>query len=195
MDLFCTGKTNNLERDGFVARFFEVFNEKIAEIFFNSPFSEYESLGRPTIWLNKKYYTLDFSLKNKITNEIFVCEMKCEMQYNNYKQLKLENIEQILTHRKEAFKYFLEIGKKNNTLIVKINKKEINVDGIIILWGKITDDLNELEKMKNEFRFKEILSLEEMINTMIQNNYDTYLNFINERKIWVNSFLNDIIAI
>ena len=194
VDLFSIGKTNNSERDSFVSRFFGIFNERIAEIYFNSPFSEYENLGRPTLWYNKKYYTLDFSLKNKITKEIFVCEMKCEMQYNNYKQLILSNVDQILTHKKDAFKYFLEIGKKNNNIIVKINKKEITVNGIILLWGKISENINDLEKIKSKYNFYEILSLEKMINIMILNNYDIFLDFINERKIWINNFLNDIVV-
>jgi len=81
MDLFEIGKTNNIKRDKFISRFFGIFSEEIANIYFCSPYSEYTNLGRPNISINNKHYILDFTLKNKNNGKIYICEMKCEMQY------------------------------------------------------------------------------------------------------------------
>ena len=195
MDLLKIGKSGNIEKDKFISRFFGIFNEKIAELYFNSPYSKYKNLGRPTIKYGKEKYTFDFTLQNKETNKIYVCEMKCEMQFNNYKRLLLENIDQILSHKKVSFIYFLDISKNKSKHKIEVDKKEIKTDGIILLWGKITNDTNALLKIKEHFGFYEIISLEKLINIMVENNYNEYYQYINEKREWINNFFDEIITI
>jgi hypothetical protein len=169
---------NSSSKDKFISRFFGIFNEEVASLFFQSPYSKYENLGRPTIWKNNKHYTLDFTLKSKETNNIYICEMKCEMQYMNYKRLELKDAEQIDSHTKEAFKIFLDIPNNKNAYKIDLKnngkRKVIEVDGIILLWGKTTDNKNHLLKLMEKYKFIDIISLEELINIMISKNYKNY---------------------
>jgi len=192
MNLLEIGKTNNIERDKFISRFFGIFNEDIALIYFMSPYSKYNNLGRPTIKKELEKYTLDFTLQDKNTNEIFICEMKCEIQYQNYKRLELNNKEQIKLHKKNAFIYFLDIANNMNNYVIEINKKIIKINGIILLWGKVTNDCKIINDIKDTYNIKDILSLENMINIMIDNNYQEYYNYIFEKKEWLNTFIDYI---
>jgi len=192
MDLLKIGKTDNIERDKFISRFFGIFNEDIALIYFNSPYSKYINLGRPTIKKGNEKYTLDFTLQERNNNEIYICEMKCEIQYQNYKRLELNNREQIKLHKKNAFKYFLDIAYNINEYKIETNKKIININGIILIWGKITKDKEIINEIKNIYNIKDILSLENMINIMLENNYQEYIDYINKKKEWVNTFINNI---
>ena len=193
MDLFEIGKTNNIKRDKFISRFFGIFSEEIANIYFCSPYSEYTNLGRPNISINNKQYILDFTLKNKNNGKIYICEMKCEMQYMNYKRLELNDVSQIHSHKKEAFKVFLDIAKNAENYVIKIGKDMINANGIILLWGKITRKTEKIKYIKEYFNISDILSLEDMINIMNNKNYKEYLVFLDEKKIWVNSFFDSIL--
>jgi Lhr-like helicase len=188
MNLWDIGKSNDLEKDKFISRFFGIFNESIADIYFKSPFSKYKNIGRPTIKINDERYTLDFTLKHNESEKLYICEMKSEMQYRNYMRLELENIEQIKSFTKKAFKYFLDIANNSKKYKIEVNKKTIKVDGIIMLWGKITNDSNKLNEFRKTFNVYDILSLENMINEMIKNNYSDYYQFINKKNDWVNEF-------
>ena len=192
MDLLEIGKTDNIGRDKFISRFFGIFNEDIASIYFKSPYSKYNNLGRPTIKKELEKYTLDFTLQDKNSNKIYICEMKCEMQYQNYKRLELNNENQIKSHKKNAFIYFLDLANNVNKYVIEVNKKTININGIILLWGKITNDCKIINEIKNIFSINDILSLENMINVMIKNNYQEYFNYINEKREWVNTFFHNI---
>ncbi|GHT25519.1 hypothetical protein AGMMS4957_20460 [Bacteroidia bacterium] len=178
------------ERDKYISRVFGVFSEKIAEIYFKSGYSEYESLGRPTLYKinDKKGYTLDFTLKNRKTSEFYICEMKCELQYENCKYLELSKSNQIKHHEdnKKAFQYFLDIPQNasNYRVEIKSTKEEIKPAGIILLWGKISNDKNAIDAVKTNYKITEILSLEDMINTMVEKNYDKYFDFVKERIEW-----------
>ena len=74
-------------RGNFLARVFGIFNEEIIRIWCRSESSPYKDKGRPTIYkdTNKRGSTLDFTLENTKTNEIYIAEMKCWIAYNNYK--------------------------------------------------------------------------------------------------------------
>jgi len=156
------------KRDRFISRFFGIFSEEIAGLYFeHEKLSKYQNLGRPTIKKGNDWRTLDFTLKHKETNKIYICEMKCEMQYQNFSRLELESSKQIEFHKaKEAFKWFLEIASNKNAFKVEVNdggrKNEVEIDGIILLWGKTDEE--KLKQIQEEFNIHDILSLEKMIN-------------------------------
>jgi hypothetical protein len=175
IDFFTLAKTGNIDRDKFISRFLEIFSESIARIYFSSPYSNYKDLGRPTIKKKNssdRGSTLDFTLENKKTQKIYICEMKCELQFENYKYLELNDIRQIKHHieHKEAFRRFLDLASNKGQYIVnvtKANKKNINIDGIILLWGKVTEEVEKMKIIKKEYKLFDVLSLEKMINEMI----------------------------
>jgi len=187
------------KRDKFISRFFGIFSEEIAGLYFGCPFSKYKNLGRPTIKKDNVSSTLDFTLQDKMTNKIYICEMKCEMQYQKFKRFELKSIEQVESHvkqkwHKRAFIWFLDIANNKNAYKVEIKeenrRKEIEIDGIILLWGKT--DNEKIKEIQNKFDIHDILSLEEMVNTMINNDYAPYFEYIEERREWVNKFLDGI---
>jgi uncharacterized HAD superfamily protein len=198
MNLITLAKTGNIDRDKFISRFLGIFSENIARIYFSSRYSDYKDLGRPTIKKKNssdRGSTLDFTLENKETKKIYICEMKCELQFENYKYLELNDIEQIRHHieHKEAFRRFLDLALNKEQYIVnvtKANKKDINIDGIILLWGKIAEE--EMETIKKEYKLFDVLSLEKMINKMIEKKYSEYNDFINEKEEWVKYFFEKI---
>jgi len=86
----------------------------------------------------------------------------------------------------------LDIANNVNDYNIETDKKVIKISGIILIWGKITKDYKIINEIKNTYNIKDILSLENMINTMLENNHQEYINYINEKKEWVNTFINNI---
>jgi hypothetical protein len=81
-------KTNSVERDRFLSRVFGIFSEEIVRIWCRSEISDFTDLGRPTIKevdSETRGSTLDLTLQSKSSGKIYVAEMKCELQYQNYK--------------------------------------------------------------------------------------------------------------
>ena len=54
----------------------------------------YEDLGRPTIRSPEEArgHTLDFALKDRATGKVYVTEMKCEIEYLNFRYFILESV-------------------------------------------------------------------------------------------------------
>ena len=188
-----------VERDKFLSRFFGIFNEEIVRIWCKSSI-EYEDLGRPTIRpINAigRGKTLDFTLKNVKTGEIYVTEMKCELQYMNYKYLKLQLPEQIYRHEnKDAFKWFLKLGKEPDTFEIKVqnndkgSRETIKVHGAALIWGVV--DLKMKEEICNRTGLKEIFSLENMINDLIKEKNKDYFDFLDLRNKWTSNFVESL---
>ena len=86
----------------------------------------------------------------------------------------------------------MDIANNVNDYNIETDKKVIKISGIILIWGKITKDYKIINEIKNTYNIKDILSLENMINTMLENNHQEYINYINEKKEWVNTFINNI---
>jgi hypothetical protein len=183
-----------VERDKFLSRIFGVFSEKIVEIWCKSPLSDYENLGRPTIKpINEtlKGKTLDFTLLKKNTEEIYVTEMKCELQYENYKYLKLISSQQFVHHtKKDAFKWLLELGKNPELFEVKVKGKKSEVDGAALIWGTV--DASKIDEICNETGLKIVLSLENMINDLIKENNAEYFDLLHQVQAWTSYLIDNL---
>lgn len=94
------------EKGSFLSRVFGIFNEEIVRIWARdsrSPYNIHES--RPTLYdQDNKPYTLDFLFEQD--GKFYVSEMKCEIQYNNYRYWRLESPKQLEHHKKNALHYF-----------------------------------------------------------------------------------------
>lgn len=185
MDFFDTFKTKNSQRDKYLSRIFGIFSEDIIRIWCKQNIYGYRDLGRPTIQKigdDAKKYTLDFTLIND--GKIFVAEMKCELEYQKYKFLELESIDQLGHHKRDkpAFNAFLDLAKDPKNYQVKVNGEEVHVDGAILIWGKVSNKGKEevciIEKIFD------ILSVEEVINQMIRSDSNYFNSFIAEKKEW-----------
>ena len=177
-------KSNDSNRDKFLSRIFGIFSEKFVHFWCECPQSPYKDLGRPTIKLpdEKRGYTLDFSFQSKQDGNIFIGELKCELEYENYKYLTLASPSQLDHHNKEAFKRFLDIGKNNDQYKVTINNKIVSVSGAILVWGSITPEGRR--NIINYTGLADVLSLEQIINDLINWNNQDYIDFNQQRETW-----------
>lgn len=216
---FFNNKTieNNDRRGKFLSRLFGIFSEEIVNIWCENSQSPYENLGRPTLIASDgKYYVLDFTFVDKENNK-FIVEMKSEIQYENYKYMVLDPNKDVnyLSHhlKKMAFKLFVN----KDWAKVKIKGKEV-VDkeefGTILIWGSLKEKfsivscipqkeeqvfLNTLNiQWKKKYGEKEfndvdrILSVEQMINDLIDWKDKNYANFIQKYQDDSNELFNNL---
>ena len=116
-------------------------NEEIIKIWCENSKSPFSNVGRPTIYdKDGRYYTLDFLLKDEKGN-LFVTEMKCEIEYQKYKNLTLSNSKQLNHHRtKRAFQLFLENAVSPNKHSVKVKGEPFRVSGSALVWGRTSSE-------------------------------------------------------
>ena len=77
--------------DKFLSRLFGLFSEDVVRHWCRCPEARYGDLGRPYLRFPTERYghTLDFTLRDRQTGETFVAELKCELEYDNYRYLRL----------------------------------------------------------------------------------------------------------
>jgi hypothetical protein len=105
---FCTlfkSPSQFRSRDKFLARLFGIFSEEIVRIWCKSKNASYDDIGRPRIFIppSKKGCTLDFTLKSRNDGKIYIAEMKCWVEYQNYKFLTLQSANQLEELSNAAF--------------------------------------------------------------------------------------------
>lgn len=185
-------RTANGGRDNFLSRLFGIFNEDIVRIWCNDARSPYDNVGRPTIRsvMGGKGYTLDFALKERATERIFVSEMKCELAYDGYKYLVLSASHQVEHHKGAAFKVFLDTLKYPDNYKITINGKPQKTSGAILVWGHCTDEGRN--SASTVYGFHTVLSLQDMINDLREWQNDTYMGFLGERQAWCNQLFNGL---
>jgi len=78
-------------KDKFLSRLFGIFSEDIVRIWCNDSQSPYLDLGRPTIKIDdeKRGRTMDFTFQSRDNGKNFVGELKCELEYENYRYMTL----------------------------------------------------------------------------------------------------------
>lgn len=89
-----------IARGKYLSRVFGIFSEEIVRQWASDPRCPYENLGRPTLRKrgDRVGSTLDFTLRHKSTGKSYVTELKCEIEYQNYKYLVLSDIKQLNHH-------------------------------------------------------------------------------------------------
>lgn len=210
-------KDKNDKKGRFLSRLFGIFSEEIVRIWAKNECSPYTDIGRPTLYTDDgKHYTLDFTFEKD--GKYFIVEMKSEIQYQNYKFLTLDNnlekIQQIkyLDHhmKKKSFDLFLNFQKakeiKVKTKIItpeglpKEEQKVIEPSGSILIWGRKSNGFSVDEFNENysnihgkQIKFSNILSLEDMINDLIEWKDEEYIEFIETYKNWTDRFFHDLL--
>lgn len=171
------------QRDKFLSRVFGIFSEKIVRIWCRNQNSPFEDLGRPTIYdENGKHYTLDFLLKDSESN-VYLTEMKCEIEYQKYKNLTLGDPKQLKGHQKKrAFQLFLEAASQPETYEVKCGGEKVAVQGSALIWGRTSDE--NLQTIKSEFSLAHILSTEQIVSDLIIWEDEAYESFISQYEDW-----------
>ena len=153
-------------RDKYLSRLFALFSEQVVRIWCACPESQFDDLGRPTLYVPglKQGHTIDFTLCNRVTGKTYVAELKCELEYDNYKYLRLTGPDQLLHHTSGAFTRFLEVAREPTALDVRCKGQPIAVDGAILIWGATEPDGRIA--VKEKYGFADVLSLEAMASDL-----------------------------
>ncbi len=180
-------QTADSDRDNFLARLFGSFNEEPVRIWCRDPASPYQDLGRPTLVEAGKPgrgHTLDFTLRSRRDGRIFAAEMKCEITYENYHSMTLRSRSQLDRHARdsEAFRKFLAVAKDPKSYRVTVGGRTINLDGAILIWGDC--DQEGRREVVEGTGIAEVLSLEEIIETLVNRANPEYLELVQRRMAW-----------
>lgn len=155
-------------RDKFLSRVFGIFNEEIVRCWCNDSHSPYENLGRPTIKNSNtgRLYTLDFTFRSRDSGQVFVGEMKCELEYENYRFLTLDSPSQLQHHMGDAFKLFLAAAISPGNCRVNVQGKPHPIDGAILVWGRCTPQ-GQISVV-NEYGLYTVLTVENIVRDLLQ---------------------------
>jgi len=204
-DLDCNKDNDDCKREKFLSRLFGIFSEEIVKIWCANEKSPYDDLGRPSLYDKADKYTgttLDFTFQDK-DKKIYIVEMKCEIQYENFRYFHLNNkdkLEGFLGHhrKKQAFERFEKLGKNPDRYIVKYLDYEAKekckiekIAGIILIWGKVNQE--NIENM-NIGGFHQILSVERMISDLIRWNDKEFMKMIDNYQCWSNDMFDRLVG-
>ncbi len=165
-------KTSNPARDKYLARLFGLFNEEVVQNWCACPTAPYENLGRPTLWISgKRGSTLDFTLRLRDTGEIFIAEMKCWLEFDNYRYLRLVDSVQLqrIVNQKlagSAFQEFLQLAQNPTIFDVRVGSRPLPnlVSGAILIWGATSD--SGRKAVIADYNFADVLSVETMLDDL-----------------------------
>jgi hypothetical protein len=137
LDLASFFRSSHSPRDKFLARLFGLFSEELVRDWCDDPRASYENLGRPTLNApgESRGSTLDFTLRDRATQRTYVSEMKVELEFEGYKYMTLERLDQLAHHRLPAFQRFLQIARQPNAYEVRVAGKPMEVNGAILVLG------------------------------------------------------------
>jgi hypothetical protein len=180
-------------RGKYLSRVFGIFSEEIVRLWASDSRSPYEDLGRPTLRKRGENSgsTLDFTLRHKDSGRLYAAELKCEIEYQNYKYLILSDVQQLNHHNKAAFFALLDAAAKAPEQQAFVNGKETRLDGAILIWGAVTPEGRRA--VMNEKGFFEVLTIAEIINDLRTWGYEPYKVLVEQRRSWSNELFDALL--
>lgn len=189
VDLAALFQDGSPEKGSFLSRVFGIFNEEIIRIWARdekSPYNIHER--RPILYEGSRSYTLDFLFEKN--SELFVSEMKCEIQYQNYKYWRLTNPKQLEHHlSKRAFELFLQLSRDSHSVPVKAGEP-IEVKGTVLVWGSATPA--GITAVRDHFGISDVLTVESCVHDLLEWNNLEYRALLREREQWLLSLFNGL---
>lgn len=182
------------ERAKYLSRLFGIFSEKIVAIWARDERSPYENLGRPTLRLPEaeRGHTLDFTFRDRATSRVYVVEMKCEIEYLNFKYFILDASHQLDHHTKPAFDAFLKAARHPHDFVVRVRQKEVKIEGGILVWGAIGRGAKNM--LVSERGFHNVLSIEDISSDLATWRNADYLEMIERYRTWSNRLFDALIS-
>jgi hypothetical protein len=173
---------------------FGIFSEEIVSLWAHDDRAPYVSLGRPTIKVagSNRGHTLDFTLRERATGKVFVAEMKCEIEYQNFRYFVLEGVGQLAHHNKPAFDAFLQAAARPGAQEVHVAGKPIVIDGAILIWGSATQE-GRMAAIR-EKGFRDVLTIAEICHQLSSWNHEGYRSLISQRQQWCNELFGGLLA-
>ena len=180
-------------RAKYLSRVFGIFSEEIVKIWANDSRAPYQDIGRPTLKKlgGAKGSTLDFTFRHKSSNKLFVVELKCEIEYQNYKYLVLTSLKQLEHHKKDAFLALLDAAIKMPNQQVFVNKKEVQIDGAILIWGAASSE--GCKAVMDAKGFFDILTVDKIINDLKEWSSEPYHKLLEHRRLWINEMFDALL--
>ena len=173
-------------RDKFLSRLFGIFNEEVVHAWCTLPDAPYADEGRPTLRRRggDRGHTLDFTLRDRASNKLYIAEMKCELQYEEYRYLQLTSPEQVRHHEKngEAFRKFMEVARHPNSMPVTVNNKLVEISGGVLIWGAATQQ--GAEAVCRTYSLHDLLTVEEMLPALQSNPPKDWSRRIADLRTW-----------
>lgn len=83
-------------------------------------------------------HTLDLTLRHRETGKIFVAEMECELEFKNYRYLRLTGAWQVQHHWSAAFRKFLQLARDPETFEARVGGRQMQIDGATLIWSAVS---------------------------------------------------------
>jgi len=155
-------RSTDTARDNYLSRLFGMFSEDIVRFWSAHEEAPYRYLGRPTLWADGQFATLDFALQSRSDQRIYVAEQKAELAFEGYRYLRLTDAQQVAHHaHMRAFAWLLDAARDPGARVAKVAAKPISVAGAILVWGAVT--AGGCAAVKATYGFADVLSLEDML--------------------------------
>lgn len=182
------------ERSKYLSRLFGIFSEKIVSIWAKDGRAPYENLGRPTLMPPEdvRGHTLDFTFRDRTTGKVYVAEMKCEIEYRNFRYFVLEASCQLDHHKKPAFDAFLRSARFPDQIAARVQGRQIRIDGAILIWGAVGPEARS--RIISERGFHDILSIEDICRDLAAWQNPEYLKMIGQYRAWSNRLFDGLVA-
>lgn len=193
-DIFDRLDESENERAKYLSRLFGLFSEKIVSIWANDARAPFENLGRPTLRRpeDTRGHTLDFTFRDRIGGKVYVAEMKCEIEYMNFRYFVLETASQLDHHKKPAFDAFLGSARCPDRMAVRVRGRQVGIDGAILVWGAVSPESKE--RIMSEKGFHDILSVEDICRDLAGWRNPDYLRMIEQYRAWSNRLFDGLVV-
>jgi hypothetical protein len=178
-------------RPKLLAKLFGVFTEDLVRLWCSCPQAPYEDLGRPTLRMvgEGRGSTLDFTFRKRRGGRLLVGELKCWPEYQEHRHLHLDgehNIAFLQNEGKPAWRRFLQVAKDPTSLEVYLQGRRVPVSGAALVWCGAT--VGGRRWAKKDLGLAEVLSLEDMIDDLLQWDVSAYVDYLQERADWCREF-------
>ena len=179
-------------RDKFLSRLFGIFNEEIVRCWCNDTHSPYENLGRPTITNSNTghFHTLDFTFRSRDSGQVYVGEMKCELEYENYRFLTFDSPSQLQHHMGDAFKLFLAAATSPGICRVNVQGKPRSIDGAILVWGRCTPQ-GQASVVK-KYGLYTVLTVENIVRDLLQWQSEEFEELVATKERWCHNLFTSL---
>lgn len=182
-------------RAKFLSRVFGIFSEEIVALWASDERAPYKNLaGRPTLRTHgeRRGFTLDFLLQDRSNGKRYVTEMKCEIEYQNFRYFVLQNSEQLDHHKKDAFDAFLRSAQCSSKQTVLMGGREMETNGAILIWGAVTPEGRNSVMARHGLH--DVLSIADICRDLNAWQHEGYIQLVNRRRDWCNSLFDGLIG-
>lgn len=172
-------------RDKYLSRLFGLFSENVVRAWCTLPDSPYDNIGRPYLKRRgeARGHTLDFTLRERASGQVYIAEMKCELEFEGYRYLQLRSPDQVRHHEGgQAFRKFMEVAHEPNAIPVTVGGQATEISGAVLVWGAATPE--GADAVRKAYGLYEVLTVEGMLPALRANPPAEWSEQIKLLRIW-----------